>query len=133
MTNLDDDFVDVWLTKILVKDLKRDLAKGLEQGLDQILERGVERGRERGIMEGKQMMPLRAMTARGLTVTEEIRLIVTGFAGPARLDVLFDRTMTATTIDEVFEGPGFRWSDESDGEAEDAGGVVAQQGLGGEA
>jgi hypothetical protein len=133
MTDLDDDFVDMWITKSLVKGLKRDLVKGLEQRLEQVLEQGVEQGRARGLTEGKAMMLLRAMTARGLTVTEEIRLIANTCMDPARLDVCFDRAMTATTIDEIFEGPGHRWSDGSDKKAEDAGGVVAQQGLGGEA
>ena len=111
--NLKDDFVDGWIAE--------GLAQGRTQGLTQ------------GLTQGKAQMLLRAMTARGLTVTEDIRLRVAECADPAQLELWFDRAMTATTTDEVFVGPGRRWPGESAGEAEDAGGVVSEQGFGGEA
>jgi hypothetical protein len=138
LDNLKDDFVDGWIAEGLTKGLAQGLAKGLEHGLEQGRAKGIEQGIEQGIAQGEAQMLLRAMTAHGLTVTEDIRLRVTACADLAQVELWFDRAMTATTIDEVFEGPGRRWpdeseSDESDGKAEDAGGVVAQQGLGGEA
>jgi hypothetical protein len=110
LDNLKDDFVDGWIAQ--------GRAKGLEQGLEQ------------GVARGEAQMLLRAMTARGLIVTTDTRLRITECVDPARLELWFDRAMTATSTDEIFGEPG---QDRSDSKAEDAGGVVAQQGLGGQA
>lgn len=81
MDHLKDDFIDRWVNE--------GLAKGLEQGHAQ----------------GEAKMLLRAMSARGLAVSEDLRLRVTECTDPAQLELWCDRAMTATTVGEVFTEP----------------------------
>jgi hypothetical protein len=106
MTHLKDDFVDGWIAEGLAKGEAQGLAKGEAQGLA----KGLAQGLAEGLAEGEAKMLLKVMTARGLTVSEDITVRVTECRDPAQVELWFDRAMTATTIEEIFEERDGRWS-----------------------
>jgi hypothetical protein len=68
-------------------------------GVDQ----GREQGREQGAAETKAQDVLKAMDVRGLRPSKEQRAKVTATAGLAKLEMWFERALTATTAADVFE------------------------------
>ena len=74
---------------------------GVEQGREQ----GLEQGIEQGAANAKAEAVLKVMDARGLRATPEQLAKVAATAGIDRLDVWFDRALTADTAADVFDGP----------------------------
>jgi hypothetical protein len=66
---------------------------------------GVEQGLEQGAANAKVQDVLKVMDARGLALTPVQRAKVAATAGLARLDVWFDRALTASTAADVFDAP----------------------------
>ena len=64
---------------------------------------GVDQGREQGAAETKAQDVLKAMDVRGLRPSKEQRAKVTATAGLAKLEMWFERALTATTAADVFE------------------------------
>ena len=65
--------------------------------------KGMAKGVEQGVEKGEAQMLLRLLTNRGFTVSDEVRSRVTSCGDSAVLVRWFDRALTATTVDEVFE------------------------------
>jgi hypothetical protein len=70
----------------------------VEQGREQ----GREQGLEQGLVRGRRQDLLKALDLRGLRPTKEQLAQVSGATDLAQLDRWFERSLTATTADEVF-------------------------------
>lgn len=71
---------------------------GVEQGIEQ----GIEKGHQQGAATTKAQDVLKVIDARKLTPTKEQRAMVTADAGLEKLDVWFDRALTAATVADIF-------------------------------
>jgi hypothetical protein len=72
---------------------------GVEQGIEQ----GIEKGDEQGAARTKAQDVLKVIDARRLKPTKEQRAMVTVDAGLGKLDLWFDRALTAATAADVFK------------------------------
>lgn len=64
---------------------------------------GIEQGVDRGAAETKAQDVLKVMDARGLKPAKKQRAKVTAAVGLAKLDLWFDRALTAATAADVFK------------------------------
>ena len=72
---------------------------GVEQGIEQ----GIERGDQQGAARTKAQDVLKVIDARKLKPTREQRAMVTADAGLDKLDLWFDRALTAATVADIFK------------------------------
>jgi hypothetical protein len=70
--------------------------------LDQGRAEGEARGEERGRAQGEAAMVLRVLTARGFTVTDDIRRRVQACTDLEQIEAWGDRAATAKSLDEIF-------------------------------
>jgi hypothetical protein len=61
-----------------------------------------KKGEERGRVSKTREDVLKVLDARKLRPTEAQRALVEASTDPAKLDLWFDRSLTATTADEIF-------------------------------
>jgi hypothetical protein len=66
------------------------------------VEQGIEQGRTAGLAEAKASDILKIMDARNLKTSEEQREQVMASTDLGRLDLWFDRALTADSAEEVF-------------------------------
>ena len=76
---------------------------GVEQGIEQGIERGIEKGDQQGSARTKAQDVLKVIDARKLKPTKEQRAMVTADAGLDKLDLWFDRALTAATVTDIFK------------------------------
>jgi hypothetical protein len=67
------------------------------------VEQGIEQGDQQGAARTKAQDVLKVIHARKLKPTKEQRAMVTADAGLDKLDVWFDRALTATTVADIFK------------------------------
>jgi hypothetical protein len=72
-------------------------------GVEQGIERGIEKGDQQGAARTKAQDVLKVIDARKLKPTREQRAMVTADAGLDKLDVWFDRALTAATAADIFK------------------------------
>jgi hypothetical protein len=67
------------------------------------VEQGIEKGDQQGAARTKAQDVLKVIDARKLKPTKEQRAMVTADAGLDKLDLWFDRALTAATVADIFK------------------------------
>ena len=73
-----------------------------DEFIDGLLDQGRAEGEERGRAQGEAAMVLRVLTARGFTVTDDIRQRVQACTDLDQIEAWGDRAATAGSLDEIF-------------------------------
>jgi len=81
--------------------IERGKAQGFEQGLEQGKAQGIEQGIEQGEIRAKQEALLKLIRFQFESVPESVINQITLIQSLSRLDSLFERVLTAQTLDEI--------------------------------
>ncbi len=79
------------------------VAKGMARGIERGMARGIERGMARGTVAGEIKMLLHLLDRRGLSLSSSLRERVEACEDGTQLREWFDRALTATSADEIFD------------------------------
>ncbi len=93
--------VDVAIEKGFVEGYAKTIAESIAKGIEPNLALGVKRGIEQGKTLAKQESIIKVLYSRFRAIPDPVKNKIRLIHDIARLDTIFDKALTAETIDDI--------------------------------